>query len=389
MGFFDELKKIAKSGLGPKQKSVVAIDLGISSVKLVQLRKEKGQAVLETYGELACGPYNDLSVGQATNLPIEKTVELLKDLFKEANVTTPVAIFSIPLRDSLIVSIEVPEQARNNLAEVIPIEARKYVPVPISEVMLDWWVIPGSSADQANQAESSEGEVSVSTTENDASAKPAHGRKIEVLVASIHKDSIHQYQEIANQLKLDINSFEIETFSSIRSVIPNDLAATAILDLGAGSSKIAIVDYGIVRLSHTIDKGAQDITMAISKSLTVPFAKAEEIKRQVGLVGDIDKGDLVEMVSPIIEYIFAEANKVMLKYQKEHQRSIDKIVLIGGGALLKGILETAKAIVGVPIVVGLPFDKVEAPAFLNDILKEAGPEFAVAIGLALRKLEDL
>ncbi len=375
MGFLNELKKIVKSGLGKKQKSVIAIDLGISSVKLVQLRKEKGQAMLETYGELACGPYNDLAVGQATNLPIEKIVELLKDLFKEANVTTSVAIFSIPLRDSLIVSIEVPEQARNNLAEVIPIEARKYVPVPISEVMLDWWVIPHRSVDQANEVEPSD--------------NSSLGQKIEVLVASIHKDSIRQYQEIAQQLKLDINSFEIETFSSIRSVIPNDLVATAILDLGAGSSKIAIVDYGIVRLSHTIDKGAQDITVAISKSLSVPFAKAEEIKRQVGLVGDIEKGDLVEMISPIVEYIFAEANKVMLKYQKEYQRSIDKIVLIGGGAMLKGILESAKAIVGVPIFVGLPFDKVEAPAFLNEILKEAGPEFAVAIGLALRKLEDI
>ena len=348
----------------------MAIDIGISSVKLVQLRKEKGKAVLETYGELACGPYNNLSVGQATNLSIEKTIELLKDLFKEANVTTKAAIFSIPLRSSLIVSVEVPEMARNNLAEVIPIEARKYVPVPISEVMLDWWIIPRSSADQAAEEEKA-------------------GSKMEVLIASIHKDTIRQYQEIASQLKLDIDSFEIETFSSIRSVIPNNLVATAILDLGAGTSKIAIVDYGIVRLSHTIDKGAQDITVAISKSLSLPFTKAEEIKRKLGLVGDVEKGDLVEMVSPMVEYIFAEASKVMLKYQKEHQRSIDKIVLIGGGALLKGVLELAKSIVGVPVVIGLPFDKVEAPAFLNNVLKEAGPEFAVAIGLALRKLEDL
>ncbi len=370
MGFFDELKKIIKGGLSQKQKSVVAIDLGISSVKLVQLRKEKGRAILETYGELACGPYNNLAVGQATNLSIEKTVELLKDLFKEANVTTSTAIFSIPLRSSLIVSAEVPELAQNNLAEVIPIEARKYVPVPISEVMLDWWVIPHSSANQTIDEEKA-------------------GRKIEVLIASIHKDTIHQYQEIIQQLKLDADSFEIETFSSIRSVIPNDLVATAILDIGAGTSKIAIVDYGIVRLSHTIDKGSQDITVAISQSLSIPFTKAEEIKRQLGLVGDVEKGDLVEMVSPTVEYIFAEVNKVMLKYQQEHQRSIDKIVLIGGGALLKGILELAKDIVGVPVVVGLPFDKVEAPAFLNNVLKEAGPEFAVAIGLALRKLEDL
>jgi type IV pilus assembly protein PilM len=389
MGFFDEFKKIIKGSLNQKVKSVVAVDLGISSVKLVQLRKEKGRAVLETYGELACGPYADLSVGQATNLPIEKTVELIRDLFKEANVTTNTAIFSIPLRSSLIVSAEVPESAQNNLAEVIPIEARKYVPVPISEVMLDWWVIPHSSADRANEAEQVTEVMPAPSANGQAPSAPTRGRKIEVLIASIHKDTIRQYQDICNQLKLEIDSFEIETFSSIRSVIPNDLLATAILDIGAGTSKIAIVDYGIVRLSHTIDKGSQDITVAISKSLSIPFAKAEEIKRKLGLVGDVEKGDLVEMVSPIVEYIFAEAGKVMLKYQKEHQRSIDKIVLIGGGALLKGILDLAREVVGVPVVVGLPFDKVEAPAFLNNVLKEAGPEFAVAIGLALRKLEDL
>lgn len=388
MGFFDELKKIVTSGWGPKHKSVVAIDLGISSVKLVQLRKERGRAVLETYGELSCGPYNNLSVGQATNLSTEKIVELIGDLFKEAEVTTSLAIFSIPLRNSLIVSVEIPESAKNNLAEVIPLEARKYVPVPISEVMLDWWVIPNSSVNQANEVRQVTGELSTLDQVTESSSAERN-RKIEVLIASVHKDTVRQYQEIAKQLKLETNSFEIETFSSLRSVIPNDLAATAILDIGAGTSKIAIVDYGLVRLSHTINKGSQDITIAISKSLGLPFIKAEEIKRKVGLVGSIDKGDLVEMISPTIEYIFAETNKVMLKYQREHQRSINKMVLIGGGAMLKGVAELANSVVGVPVTIGSPFDKVEAPPFLNNILKEAGPEFAVAVGLALRKLEDL
>ncbi|MCX6712399.1 MAG: pilus assembly protein PilM, partial [Candidatus Vogelbacteria bacterium] len=239
------------------------------------------------------------------------------------------------------------------------IEARQYVPVPISEVMLDWWVITHSTADQTAETEQLAGDVLVPSPDDNLPASD-RGRKIEVLIASIHKDTIRQYQDIASQLKLNIDSFEIETFSSIRSVIPNDLMATAILDIGAGTSKIAVVDYGIVRLSHTIDKGSQDITVAISKSLSIPFSKAEEIKRKLGLVGDIEKGDLVEMVSPIVEYIFAEAGKVMVKYQKDHQRSIDKIVLIGGGAMLKGVLELAKNVVGVPVVLGLPFDKVEA-----------------------------
>lgn len=385
MSFLDEFKKVVSKSLGSKEKSAVAIDLGISSVKVVQLRKERGRAILETYGELACGPYSDLAVGQATPLSADKYVELIRNLFKEANVTAKVGAIAIPLSHSLIVSAEIPEMPEARLPEVIPLEARKYVPVPISEVILDWWVVPRSQSDFAPATD-----ASTQSSENSASLdSSAGGRKMEVLIASIHKDSVREYQSIATKLNLQVDAFEIETFSSIRSVMPNDLSATTILDIGAGSSKIAIVDYGIVRLSHTIPKGSQDITMSIANSLNVPFNKAEEIKRRLGLVGDVEKGDLVELISPTVEYIFAEANKTMLKYQKDHKRPINKIVLIGGGAMLKGILDVARNIVGVPVVLGLPFDKVEAPSFLNNVLKEAGPEFAVAIGLALRKLEDL
>ena len=82
MGIFDKFLKVVKDNTGPREKSAVAIDFGSSSVKVVQLRKEKGRAILETYGELACGPYSDLSVGQATNLSAEKLIELLRDLFR-------------------------------------------------------------------------------------------------------------------------------------------------------------------------------------------------------------------------------------------------------------------------------------------------------------------
>lgn len=372
MGFLDNFKNTLANSVRPRERSAVAIDLGISSVKVVQLRKEKGRAILETYGELACGPYNSFAVGQATNLGPGKYLEVLRDLFKEANITAKIGAMAIPLRHSLIVSAELPEMEEARLPEVIPLEARKYVPVPINEVILDWWVVPHSE----NNPSISEG-------------KTVATRKMEVLIASIHKDTVREYQEIARDMNLQVDAFEIETFSSIRSVMPNDLTATAILDIGAGTSKIAIIDYGIVRSSHTISKGSQDITISISKSLNIPFDKAEEIKRRLGLVGSLENGDLAEMVSPTVEYIFAEANKAMLQYQREHKRAISKLVLIGGGSLLKGIIDTARSVVGITVIQGTPFDKVEAPPFLNNILKEAGPEFAVAIGLALRKLEDL
>jgi len=129
--------------------------LAFHQLRLFNCARKAARRSSETYGELACGPYNNLSVGQATNLPTDKYVELLRDLFKEANVTAKVGAIAIPLNHSLIVSAEVPEMDEKELAGVIPIEARKYVPVPISEVILDWWIVPHGPSDFAQSTEAS------------------------------------------------------------------------------------------------------------------------------------------------------------------------------------------------------------------------------------------
>ncbi|MBI4136248.1 MAG: type IV pilus assembly protein PilM [Candidatus Vogelbacteria bacterium] len=351
-----------------KDNRVIGLDLGHSSVKAVQLRNEKGRAILETYGEMAVGPYGDLAVGQVSNLASAKMAELLGDLFREANITARSVSLAIPLRSSLLLIIDLPPLSPSQLVKVIPIEARKYIPVPISEVELDWWVIPALGGPVA------------------AEGGP---KKIEVLLAAIHKEVINQYTEHLKSLQLTPAFFEIETFSAIRSIFSGERGATVILDFGAGTTKLAIVDYGIVRLSHTISKGAQDITLAISRSLGLEFAKAEEIKRSVGLSERYDGKNIPGLASTIIEYIFAEVNKVLTIYQTRQRRSIEKVILIGNGALLKGLLELAGQNFEVPVTLGLPFAKVEYPAFLEGVLAKTGPGFAVAVGLALRHLENL
>src|SRR3989344_359975 len=127
-----------------KSQSVLGIDIGSSSIKIVQLSRKNGHAVLETYGELALGPYAGKSVGEATNLPQEKIIEAIADMLKEkeVNVTTRVCGVAIPFASSLMAVIEMPAMPVKQLESMIPIEARKYIPVPISEVTLDWYIIP-------------------------------------------------------------------------------------------------------------------------------------------------------------------------------------------------------------------------------------------------------
>src|SRR3989344_1558180 len=137
------IKKIIELFKTNTSGSVIGIDFGSSAIKVVQLKSKNGRAVLETYGSISLGPYDELDVGQTTNLSVDKLSEALNDLLKESNVTTKNAILSIPARASLIFVIELPSSIKENeLPDVVPIESRKYIPVPISEVSLDWWIIP-------------------------------------------------------------------------------------------------------------------------------------------------------------------------------------------------------------------------------------------------------
>ena len=162
-----------------------------------------------------------------------------------------------------------------------------------------------------------------------------------------------------------------------------------ILDMGARLTKLYIVERGLLRASHIINKGSQDITIAISKAMSIPVAQAETIKRTYGLLGGAEYKDQREIITVNLDYMFYEANTVLLNYEKKYRKNISKVVLTGGGVMLKGFAELAKNSFQSEVVYANPFSKLETPAFLADQLIAAGPEFTVAIGAALRKLSEL
>ena len=358
-------------------KSVLGIDISSSSIKVVQIKKEKGAAVLETYGELALGPYSGQNSGQATSLSSEKMIGALKDLLKEANVTTKNCGVAIPMSSSLINVIEMPALSHKKLEVMVPIEMRKYIPVPISEVLIDWRPVP-----KENQLSSPSSEVST----EDKGGKKNLG-KTEIFVVAIHKETIENYTKIIRDAGLEPSFFEIEVFSTIRTTSSKPGESIMIIDFGAGTTKVYIVESGIVRDSHVISRGSQNITVSLSKALGIDMAQAEKIKREHGLLKENDNSQQVS--SLVVGGIFDEANRVLLNYQKKHNKNVSKIILTGGGSMLKGILDLAKESLVSETTISDPFSNLQYPAFLEKILKLAGPEFAVSIGVALRKLEEL
>ncbi|MFA6227262.1 MAG: type IV pilus assembly protein PilM [Candidatus Paceibacterota bacterium] len=363
------------SFFAPKEVSVLGIDLGPSSVKVVQLKKKGGKAVLETYGELSLGTYAGTDTGRSTVLGTDKLALAVKDLLKESNTTTLNSGMSIPIGSSLITFIKLPTTDERQLAEMVPMEARKYIPVPISEVSVDYWPIPKD-------------ETTISEFQN--GQKVEASKETEVLLVVIHNDAINKNNDIQKLVGLNNTFSEIEIFSCMRAMLETSIAPQMIVDFGSNSTKAFVVEKGILRTSHIINRGAQDITLAISKSLGISFEEAEKIKRMQGIVSEAgsDK-NILEVSSVTLDFILSEISRVLTNYYRKNGKKVSKVTLTGGGALLKGLREKAQLSFETPVELANPFSKVEYPAFLEEVLKDAGPEFAVAIGLAIRKLQEI
>lgn len=367
-----------------RDKSVLGIDIGTSAIKIVQIKKRKGRAVLETYGELALGPYGGVEIGRATNLPQDKLATAIIDILRESNTTTKACGVALPISSSLVTFITVPTTDEKQLGNMISIEARKYIPVPINEVLLDWSIIP--QEDTIPMDDSTPEKMPAGVT---APMMPKSLGSTEVLVVAIHNEIVNSYQSLAQQSGLAASFFEIELFSCVRSILDPGIKSQMVIDMGASTTKLYIIERGIVRASHTINRGSQDITLAISKSMSIPVDQAENMKRVYGLQGGAEYKELTEIISLTLDYVFYEANRVMLNFQKKYNKAVNRVILTGGGVLLKGFAEIAQSSFQTEVVYAQPFDKLETPAFLADQFKAAGPEFAVAVGAALRRLSEL
>lgn len=361
--------------LNKKNLSALGIDIGSSSIKVVQLKRKGDKAILETYGELSLGPYAGVEIGQSTNLSTEKISEALRDVLaeKEVAISTKTCGIAIPFKASLLSVLELPAVSEKELESMVPLEARKYIPVPMSEVTIDWSIIP--------RVENEE--------ETEISKHDKKMKTIDLLLVAIHNNIINQYKDIVRQNNLDARFFEIEVFSAIRAVLDGAASPVMVFDMGASTTKLYIIDRGIVVASHTVSRGSQDITANIARNLGIPISEAEILKRTIGVGLTVDGKELKSSIDPIVDNIFVEANRFLFDFQRKRNHNIKSVYLTGGGSALKGFRDMAKNTFKVEVFSGNPFEKVETPAFLTEVLRQTGPEFAVAAGCALRCLGEL
>lgn len=342
-----------------KPKRFVGVDIGSESAKVVQLRKERERAILETYGELKTGHYfakDSLATGSFLGAADETLVNILTDIIREAKITATNAVFSIPATASFLTVIHLPLTDREEIAAAIPFEAKKYIPVPIKEVALDWDIVGGSEEE----------------------------KRVDVLLAAVPTELITKYQRVAELMQFKLDAVEIESFSLVRALLRGDRGVSAIINWGAVVTTLSIVDHERIQANHNFGRGSFEMTNALSQTLGVNLERAEAMKREVGLSEKPEERAITDIILPIVDATLTDCDRAMTAYNRATSRRIERVVLTGGGANLAGLVAYTAKRFGLETSIGNPFARTIAPEFLQPVLKDIAPHFAVSTGAALR-----
>ena len=366
------------SWFGKSEEHYVGIDIGSGSIKVVELMSDKNKPKLVTFG------YIDTLVDvMRTNRPEaqQKVVMALKKLMISAKVTTNRVTAALPTYAVFNSIITLPAMPQKDLARAVSWEAKKYVPMPLEEMVLDWKIISTKNTESTGEKKTEKLGVGMAP-KTDKSAN------MRILVTAAPKNLVARYVEIFKMANLRLLSLETEAFALARSLIgPSATKTVMIIDIGSTTSDLSIVQEGIPILNRTINIGGQTLTKAIADSMGVNQERAEQFKRDFGvsLKTDSTQKGIPQTISTSLAPLLNEIKYVFDLYQNQNLASIEKIVLSGGSAYVPNLGEYMAMQFNKPTVIGNPWDAVMYPKEIEVILQENGPRLSVAIGLALRE----
>ena len=361
MAFKDLFSGMSSGGAS----GVVGIDIGSSSVKVVELHEKKGVVTLATYGELQLGPYAERGIGESVTLTAEQEQAALVDVIRESAVKSRDAVFAMPLSSSFVTNVTIDLDPQADMSAMVRVEARKVIPASLSEITLDWAEVD---------------------TDGDKKTKKKESTQHKILIAAIQNAALERFKVLMKFANLKQPPTEIECFSAVRSLYDSGEGHMAVIDIGANSTKLYISRQGLLMRMHRVRAGGALVTEKISQAQNKTFEEAELIKQTISRT-DPQFSEIQKSNHSCYERAFREFKQVLREYEQTNDVTFNSVYLSGGGALFPGTEGLLKDALGKDVVMANPFRKVSFPAFMQDTMKEIGPSFTVALGAALRTFE--
>ena len=357
------------------EKPFLGIDIGSSAVKVALLKKSKRGYDLLNFGMVSL-PQDSIVDGIVEDP--EAVVSAIKKLIQAEKLSGyRECVFTISGQSVIIKKITVPLMSEADLAQSIQQEAEQYIPFDIEEVNVDFQVVKA------------EGELPKK------GEKPPEGddRQMDVLLVAAKKDILKDQATLLQQAGLkpiiaDLDVFALENCFELSNGLDVD-DTFAMINIGASTSNMNIIEGGITAFTRDIPAGGANITEAIQKGLNVAFKDAETIK-----MGHLSSGMRKEEVIPHIKTgvsaLCKEISSTLDNFHKTSDGRVRRIYIAGGGSMMEGMDSLMTKELGLECKLMDPFKnlKVNTKMFDPEYLESIGPMAAIAIGLATRAVDD-
>ncbi|MEI6266824.1 MAG: type IV pilus assembly protein PilM [bacterium] len=340
-------------GLFFNNNDFVGIEIGNTAIRLVQLRLVGKKYTLISFGSAQLPPK---IVQSDSKLDMQKVAAIIQQLVKSSKVTTKNVATALPASAVFSFIAKMPPMSHAELENAIRYQAEQNIPLKIEDVRIDWQVI----------------------RENPTTHETA------VMVVSAPNKNASRLLEIFNMADMNVIFLETNSIANSRSLSNLNDPIVMIVDIGAATTEITIVENSVVSHVRSVSSGGYAFTRAISQGLGLDITQAEQFKQKFGMSQDKLEGQVYKTLKPFVGNITDEIRRSMKYYYEQFGTSVQKIVLTGGSSRMLLLAENIKNTLNVEVTFGNPWINVKAQPEVVAKLNDIAPEFATVVGLAMR-----
>lgn len=337
----------------------VGLDIGSKTLKAVELSRDGKKYSLKASGIISYkGSFFNDQVKDERELA--NLAQAIKKLFKEAKIGSREVAIAIPETQVFTRAIKFPLLTDAEIASAVKWESEQYIPIPINDAIIQHEII-----------------------ERREDTTPP---QVSVLLVAAPKIFVESYVKVVEKAGLNLVAIETELLALVRSLAPDD-QPVLIVDFGARSTDIAIAKNSKLVFSRSIPTAGEAFTRAIAQALGVEEMQAEEYKRTYGLSSTQQEGKIRLALEPIFKTVADEMKKAVHYYQAEEKgNSPASAILSGGTAGMPEAASSLTKLLGIEVIVGNPFSKVEVYPEAVKSLSGYAPLYAISVGLAMREI---
>lgn len=335
-----------------EQKRLIGLDLGSSSVKLVELSKNGASYELE---RLALVP-----VGQGESRLVTRhalSMILESESVQNRRVATSVSGPQVAVR-----VLRFPHLAREEVEGAVWYEGGQVIAFDINDAYVDYSVL--------NDEEADEGEGS---------------GKTDVLFVAAGKSEIDWRTNMLADTGLEPRFVGVDMLVLLEAALTehDEPQTVAVLHIGASRTGVGIAQRGSIPFVRDIDIGGNAYTQVMAEALNVPIPEAETIK----VTGTSWTPEAEIAAADVTNQLVGEIRRSLAYYQtRSHGAKVEKVFLCGGSARLFGLTTAVENALGISVEPWSPMGKVQVDGGRFDLpsVKQLSPFVALATALAMR-----